>query len=439
VSLVRAIANWRPRTPFYYGWLVLGTAAVGAYSSTGVTQLVMGGIQSFILEDTGWDRSTVAFTSTAGTWVAGLLSPFAGRLADRYGPRGLMPAGAFIVGVCFFVIAGTHTIWQFYLANIIGRAIANPLLIGVVPRTVAVNFFQRRRNLAIGLTSMARPVGGAINIQLVSIIAIALSWRVAYQYMGALALALVIPLFLIMRRRPEDVGLQPDGDAPHQAGESQGKRTARRSAIAKEFDWRPGEAVRTSTFWLILMAESFIILTSGSVNFQIVPYLIDSGLSRPVAAGALSISSLLGAFAGPVWGSLSDRFSPRRLMLTVMVITGAFASLFLFIHSGQQSFFVVIVWGAASGGLNVLGSMMMAQYFGRASYGSITGLMGPIQTGALGLGPTFGALLLNATGGYTALFLSALAAYVLALALIYNVRPPRLPRRAVAEGWAADD
>ena len=99
----------------------------------------------------------------------------------------------------------------------------------------------------------------------------------------------------------------------------------------------------------------------------------------------------------------------------------------------------MIVWGTASGGLTILGSMMIAQYFGRGSYGAITGLMGPFQTGGLGLGPTFGAMLFKATGGYTTLFVSALAAYACAIALIYIARPPRLPRRAQVEAQAAND
>ncbi len=117
-----------------------------------MAQVVLGGIQNLILEDLGWDRRTIAFAVTAGTWTSGLLTPFIGRLVDRHGPRGLMPIVALIVGVCFFRIAGIRCVWQFYLAYVIARTIANPNLVGVVPRTVAVNFFQRKRNLALGLT-----------------------------------------------------------------------------------------------------------------------------------------------------------------------------------------------------------------------------------------------------------------------------------------------
>ena len=441
MSLVKAITDWRPPTPFYYGWLLLGTGAIGAFAATGVSQVVLGGIQNLILEEMRWDRATLAFGVTAGTWMSGLATPFVGRLADRYGPRLLMPAAALVMGVCFFALAGIEAVWHFYAAYIVGRAVANPILIGVVPRTAAVNFFRRRRNLAIALTTMARPFGGAINIQIISLIARAHDWRVAYRALGVFSFAIAIPLFLIMRRRPEDLGLRPDGDedpAPARSvSEHVSDPRAELSEQEPEFDWRPGEAVRTPTFWLIAGASSLIVLTDGSVLFQVVPFLKDSGLSQAVAAVALSLSSLLGALANPFWGLLSDKFSPRKMALVLLMVSALIVLLFIPASSGSQRFIIVVVWGTTTGGLGILGSMLMARYFGRASYGSITGLTGPFQTGALGLGPTLSAVLFNLTDGYTTLFIYSAVSYTLAMFLIYGARPPRLPQRAVAEGWAA--
>ena len=442
---MRSIADWRPRTPFYYGWLILAASAAGTYAATGATQLVLGGVQNFIFEDMGWERSTIAYAVTAGTWASGLLTPFVGRLADRYGPRGLMPLAAFIAGLCFFAIAGIQAVWHFYAAYIIARAIANPMLVGVVPRTAAVNFFSRRRNLALGISAMARPFGGAINIQIFSLIALASSWRTAYRVQGVTALLLVIPLLLVMRRRPSDIGLQPDGiparQTPSPAAQSsrpdQAERSASRasqpSPTPREFDWRASEAAATPAFWLIVAAEALVILISGTINFQVVPYLRDAGISPALAAGALSVSSLLGSLGNPFWGWLSDMFSPRRLALITLAASGLAVSLFLFTPQGAASVATVIVYGALSGGLNILGQMMIAQYFGRASFGSITGLMGPFQTGALGFGPTFGALLFRATGGYRAIFLCGVVSYIIALGCILAARPARLPKRARQE------
>ena len=420
----------------------MAMAALGTYAATGVAQVVIGGIQNLIFEDMGWDRSTIAFAVTAGTWTSGLLAPIFGRLVDLHGPRRLMPTAAMIAGVSFIALAGVREVWHFYAAYIVARAIANPNLVGVVPRTVAVNFFNRKRNLAIGLVSTFRPVSGAINIQLISLIAAASSWRVAYRMLGVFSMLLVIPLFLIMRHRPEDIGLLPDGDdrpaptrrQPAGAGSPASDLERRTSGAgqgpgdevgqASEDSWSAGEALATSAFWLIVTAEMLTILASGTVGYQIVPFLVDSGISQPVAVIALSLSSLLGALVNPIWGLLADRYQPRLLATFATIITLAAASLFIPTSGGSGGFFVAIIWGIASGGLNVLGSMMLAQYFGRGSYGTITGLTGPFQMVFLGLGPTFGSLLFRYTDGYTVLWYYALVSYTIATVLIFSARRP---------------
>ena len=434
MSLIKSITSWRPQTPFFYGWLVLGTASLAAFAATGVAQIVIGGIQNLIFEDLEWDRSTIAYAVTAGTWTSGLLTPFFGQLADRYGPRWLMPAATIVVGICFFAISGVRAVWHFYAAYIVARAIANPILIGVVPRTAAVNFFRRKRNFVLGLSATARPVGAAANVQIISLIAQGFSWRIAYRFLGVFSLVLAVPLFLIMRRRPEDIGLQPDGDRPPQTGGllKQRDHTPEKPSQSepREFGWRVGEAAATSTFWMIVVADSLAMVAGGALGFQIVPFLKDAGLSQTVAAVALSLAILLGALVNPGWGYLADRFPARRLGLIGLVVTAVIMSLLLVTDSGPWVFVLVILWGTASGGLTILSNMMLAQYFGRSSFGAITGLMGPFQIGALGLGPTFGAVLFNLTGDYKSLFLFGVAAYSLALVLIYGVRSPKAPRKA---------
>ena len=429
LAYLRAIlrlVNWTPRTPVFYGWVVLGMASLGTYAATGVAQVVIGGIQNLIFEDLGWDRSTIAFAVTAGTWMSGFLAPVFGRLVDDHGPRRLMPPAALIAGASFIALGGIREVWHFYAAYTVARAIANPALVGVVPRTVAVNFFNRKRNLAIGLVSTFRPVSGAINIQIISIIAAASSWRVAYRLLGAFSILLVVPLFLIMRRRPEDIGLRPDGDESLSARRttSAARRGMHSAPSSAESSWTAGEALVTSAFWFIVSAEMLTILTSGTVGFQIVPFLVDSGMSQPVAVIALSLSSLLGALVNPGWGILADRYQPRLLATMATVVTLVTAAFFIPTAGGAGGFVVAIVWGIASGGLDVLGSMMLAQYFGRASYGTITGLMGPFQMVFLGLGPTLGALLYRATDGYSVIWYYALGAYAIATVLIFSARRP---------------
>ena len=184
VAVLGPIAGWRLKTPFYYGWLVLGITALGTFVSTSVGGLVLGGTQSSILEEMRWRRSTIGLAVTVGVWCSELISPVVGSLSDRYGARWLMPFGAACLGISLYFISKVGAVWQFYLIVIIGRAVSQPILTGVVPRAIAVNFFRRRRNFALSLAGISRPISAALNIQLISLVALAYGWRIAFRFLG---------------------------------------------------------------------------------------------------------------------------------------------------------------------------------------------------------------------------------------------------------------
>ena len=426
-TALRSLARWHPRPRFYYGWLVLGTASLGAFIATGVAQTVLGAVQDLIAQDMGWQRATLAFAATAATWISGLTMPFVGKLVDRFGPRYIMFAAALVVASAFFALSGVQSVWQFYLAYIIARSFAGPNLQNVVPRTVAVNFFRRKRNLALGITALNRIGGEALNIQLITLIAGVAGWRAAYRTLGLVALPLAIPLALIMRKRPEDIGLLPDGD---KAERMPGAGAAGGASRPAEFDWRAGEVVFTAAFWCIVWAEFLAVSTTAAVGFQLAPFLSDAGLSQTAAAAAITAGVLLGGLSVPLWGHLSDKSGIKRLTLIALGATAAATLAFTLLDARQFGFYITIAWGIASGAIPVIGSMMVGNYFGRASFGALTGLTGPFRTAAMGLGPAMGALLFSATGGYGAMFGAALASYAAAALLNAAARPPTPPARS---------
>ena len=444
-TTLAAALNWRPRTSFYYGWLIILMAALGTFVATGISQLVLGGVQGFIFEDLTWNRSTIALAVTIGTWASGLLAPFVGRLADRYGPRWLMPFGLVVVGLAFFALAGMGSVWQFYVAYILGRAISNPILVGVVPRTAAVNFFRRKRNIALSLTGMSRPVSSSINIQIISVVAVRYGWRVAYRYLGILAFCLTLPLMASMRRRPEDIGLLPDGarpDAPAPEsssgtrtghgpvdGEQEGSRTPT-TGEGTERQWTVRDAMRTRAFWLVGITAGLAILGVSTVDFSLVLYLQDkAGISEAQAAGVLSLSTFL-AIANLLWGYMADRFTPRRCLMVALVCNAMIILYLSTVSSMPAAYTFGVLWGLFTGSVGVLEQMALAQYFGRESYGAIVGSLTPLQMGALGLGPSLGALVHDITGSYDGLIMAVIGVYLLAALLIFLARPPELKRRA---------
>ena len=430
--MLNRLFNWRPRTPFYYGWLILGMSSLATFGASGVSQVVMGGIQVYITNDTGWSPSTISYAATAGTWGSGLIAPFIGRLADRHGPRLLMPAGLIVAGVCFLLLSGVSSVWQFYAAYVLSRAVSNTVLIGLVPRTAAVNFFRRRRNIVLALLSTFRPIAGAINIQLFAVIALAQTWREGFFYLGIFNLALIVPVVLLMRRRPEDIGLAPDGAPVNPGAASTSSSGPERVAVQpSETSWTVREAAKTRTYWFIVATACVGTLASSSVGFSLVPYLVeDAGLSLAAAAGVLSFGTVL-SIANVGWGILSDKFTPRRCLMVTMVGSGALLGYLTMVDSLAEALVFALVWGVFSGAVGSMENMMLAQYYGRDSYGSLLGLFSPFQTTALGLGPSLASLLRTVSGSYGLLYIVMVAAYLASAALLYLARAPQ---RAVAAG-----
>ena len=421
--------NWKLSPPFYYGWVIMIMVAVGTFAATGLTQLVLGGIQTFILDDTQWKGSSLAFAVTLGTWVSGMTSPFMGRLADRHGPRILMPLGAVIAAASFFILSRSTSIWHFYLAYIFGRGFSNPMLVGVVPRTAVVNFFRRRRNLALAMNSMFRPLGGSVNIQFISMVTLSSGWRTAYFVLGIFALVISVPLGLVMRRRPEDLGLQPDGQNIETTSLNNTGYVGSSSSIeglqeGEEISWTTQEAIRAPAFWIVGIIAVLSLISSATLGFSMVPYLKDAtGMSTVQAAGILSFSTVL-SLSNIAWGYLADRYTPKRMLMIALSMTIVLVVYLLFLDSFKEALLFGLMWGLVTGTVGVLEQMLLAQYFGRKSYGSISSLLSPIQMLALGTGPILGAGIRDLTGSYDQLFTGLIGLYVVALLLLIKVRTP---------------
>ena len=421
--------NWRPRTPFYYGWLVLGLSGAGAFVATAIAGVVLGGIQPYILDDTGWSPTSIGLAAGCGVWLSGLFAPFAGRLADRHGPRLLMPAGVIILGVSMIAIGGAQTAWLFFIFAVIGRSVSQPLLIGVVPRTMAVNFFNRRRNIALAFTGMFRPISGALIIQAFSAIAVLADWRTAFRYLGFFSLALAVPMLIIMRRRPEDIGLLPDGvqrdpSIAGATGAGGSGASAGSNRAAAEVSATAREAMRTQAFWLMASVAFLNVAASSGLGFILVPHLRESaGLTTPQAAGVLSVSTFL-ALTSLIWGQLAGRLTARWCIVAALALSAASALALLRVDSLLWAYVFGVLWGLFHSAMDVLIYILLAEYFGRNSYGAIAGMLRPFEASGLGVGQIVGPLIFELTGSYTLMIAISAALLTLSAALMVLSRGP---------------
>ena len=418
-----------PKKPrIFYGWRILGVILLTGLFAGPTSQVFIGLLVDPINADTGWSKTSIAGAVTFGGVLAGFSAPFVGVLADRYSPRVLMTLGVLLMGGSFFLIAGAGGVWVLVLGYGVARGIAQNMIAGVVPRVVVVNWFRRMRGRAIGLVGTAHPVGTfAMGPAALFIIEQGLTWRWVWIIFGAAVLALLtLPNALVIRRTPEEMGLLPDG------ADSPGSADAAREASAREAEqsWTLGEAVRTPAFTLIILS---IILTNyggGGLPFHMPQYYAQQGLAAAVGVAAVSMFAISGAFANTLWGFLAEHISERILGVFTMLMGLALALGFQFISHPVAAVGYGALLGIAARGEGSILMLLIANYYGRRSYGAISGLVQTALLVGLALGPVIMAQIREATGSYALVFYSAAGTFTLAAILLALAVKPKRPAAA---------
>ena len=397
----------------------------GAFSAASVSQLFMGALLPVLSADLGWPLSGFTGAITLGTLTGGMLSPLMGRLADRHGPRYLATGGALVLAGALVALAYVEHLWQFYLAYVIGRAISQTTLSGDVARTTAVNWFRRMRGRALGLTQMALPLGGSALALLAQVLlSRGMDWREVFTVFGIGAAALILPLALVLRRRPEDIGLEPDGDPPRDAP-APGGSPAPSGPPASEQGWTLRQATRTPAFWLLTASITVGVSANGAVGFHMVNYFEVQGIPRSTAIAVLSVYAVSGALANGLWGFLVERVPERPLAAGTMVAAAVMTAFLLTITSTPAAVAFAILFGLAARGETSLVMIIVAQYYGRRHFGAISGFMIPFQMTGLGMGPLLASLAFDLSGAYVSAFGTVSAVYGITAVLLWLARRPR--------------
>lgn len=406
------------RTRFYYGWIIVAVCFISTFFSGATAQLFTSIMVIPITAEMGWTRTEMAGALTLGVIATGLLDVGLGPLADRFGPRAIVSLGAVVVTAGFFALSGMQELWHFYAAYVIGRGVAQAAISGVVTSTAVTNWFVRRRGRAMRIMGMAFQFSNTLLIPAAGFLTQAASWRWVYGLLGVGTAAFVIgPAALLLRRRPEDVGLLPDGDAARSAAGAE-------HLADPEVSFTAREAMRTQAFWLLAAAQFLMAFVSGSLTFNLAPYFNDVGVSAGAVAIGMSVFALGSGFSSTMWGFLSERFSERNLAIVASLLGAAGTAFFLVTGSDLLAVLFCGFYGITARGEGSLLSLIQARYFGRGSYGAIRGIMGPIAYVSLGFGPLVGSLAFDLWGSYVGFLLALVVCHVLMAGLLVVARPP---------------
>lgn len=427
-----APAGWRGRLPFFYGWLVVAVAFI----TLALIYVVWYGFSVFfvaLIEDFGWSRASAAGAFSVFVMVSGLGGIVTGALTDRFGPEKILPLGAAIIAVGFIACGQMSELWQFYLFYS-GVAAIGVATAGWVPCVATVNrWFSARLGTALGLTSAGVAAGILVMVPLAQYLISTVGWRHAYLVLAVAIFVGVGPLsWLVMRDRPESLGLRKDGVAPSDA--STHAAYLHPQVVDRAWastDWTLVSASRTGRFWLL-----FLMMTLANVFIQMVfvhqvAFLVDGGYDKMVAASIVGLIGFVSMLAKVGWGWASDRLgrevswtlgSVSLLVSIVLLIMTRLAPFPLAIY--LFSFTFAIGYGAVA----PLMPAISADLFAGRNFGAIYGALGV----ANGVGSAFGAWLagyiFDLTGSYIIAFFLAMVLSVVCMASVWFVAPRKVRR-----------
>ena len=432
VSLGPRLAH---RTPFFYGWVILATAASTQVVRNSAASLTIAVFIFPLSEEFGWSRALIAGAASFGGLAASFVSPVVGWLVDRYGARLVLFSSVVILGVSTVSLAWATVPIAFYVAYGVGRVIfSSPVQIG--SSVVVSRWFIRMRGRATGILFWSHSIGLVAFPLIASVIIGVSGWREAWIVLGILVWAIaLLPTGLLLVQQPEDVGLQPDGDAPiprseagrpHSNPPPAGEGTER----AEEPVWTLREAMRTPALWMFAAATGSVFLVQAGVNTHLAAYLRDQGLSAAFAGFGISLNAAFLGLGSLFWGWITERIPPRYAMAAIAVVVGGSSALFIIADSTIEVLTYSTLFGFGVGGLLSVPPVAYADYYGRRSLGVIRGVTEPLTSFGQAIGAVLAGVVFDLTDSYELAFATFAILSGLAMLLVLFARPPR---RAVAE------
>ncbi len=348
-------------------------------------------------------------------------------MIDRFGPRFIMIIGIIVMSGGFFLLSHINSIVTFYIVFVGLISSGASFGTGMPPMITTAKWFVKKRGLAMGIALSGVGLGGLL-LPVLGWVIENYGWRTASNMIGATILVVGLPLAFVMRQSPEKHGLLPDGDQPSSdkiAGQGDPVSLQDEKPSSEiEVNYTIRQALRTPVFWFLALAFGMRQLVVSAIALHQIPFLIDIGISQQTAAtllGSLAVISIVGRLG---FGWMADRFEKRKLMAFSLFQLAIACLIFSGVSSLWQVILFLVIYSPAYGGGASMMFAIRGEYFGRASFGAISGLMDSFQMFGIVLGPLFAGAVYDLTGSYRIAFLIfAASAGISAVIMLFLKRP----------------
>ncbi|HEV2249171.1 MAG TPA: MFS transporter [Candidatus Limnocylindria bacterium] len=410
-------------TRIHYAWVVVAITFLALLVSSSV-RAAPGVLITPLEREYGWDRAAISAAIAVSILTFGLGGPVSGTLVSRFGPRKIILFGCSLVAAGLLAMLTLHQIWQLFVYWGVIVGVGTGAVGSVLGATVAHRWFRSHRGLVIGAFGAATSTGQLIFIPAMASLTVGIGWRAAIQLLIAACVLVLVPVAVLMRDKPEDVGVRA-------FGEQLVLSDADRADDARGTPMRV--AVRTGDFWLL--AGSFFICgytSNGLIGTHLIPHAIDHGFTEVTAAGAVGLMGAMNIVGTLGSGWLSDRYDNRKLLAAYYAFRALSLSLLPLIFDVQGLYLFAFVYGLDWIATVPPTANLVARIYGRASLGTIYGWVYFSHMTGAAIAAYAAGYVHTILGNYHLMFISAALFGVVAAGLALRIQAPARAATAAA-------
>ncbi len=414
------IWNKSPFKIFYGWWIVCASFFITLYIGGAISY----GFTAFfepIEKEMGWSYTQISLAISLRGLEVGLLSPFVGIIADRWGPKRLIFAGVLILVIGLLLLGSTKSLIMFYGAFVL-------LAVGVSACTVTVlltaiaNWFRRKIGVATGIAICGFGFSGLLIPVIVRLIAV-YDWRTAVNILALGMVVTILPMSFLFRHKPEQYGYFLDGQ--EQGTQAYPDESDPEQVIALEIKTK--QALKSGVFWRLALSRIYHHMAVAAIVTHVMPYLSSIGISRSISSLVATLIPLMSIFGRLGSGWLGDEFNRKLIATMVFIMIGC--GILCFAYTSTVHIFLLIPFlfllGIGYGGSNALLPALGREYFGRTNFGSIYGIIEGIGTAGFIVGPAIAGWAYDNWGSYQIIWLLLAGLSVVAIISVFTITPLR--------------
>jgi MFS family permease len=396
----------------YYGWVLVVTLGVTETISWGILYYAFAVYLAPMQAELGWSRGDMTGAFSLALLLAGLTAIPAGRWLDRHGPRLLMTLGSILGSLLVLAWSRVSSLEQLYLVWAgIGLIMAATLYDPAF--ATATRWFERHRVRALTVITLMAGFASTIFIPFAGWLVQVLGWRQSLLILAAiLALGTIAPHALLLRRRPEDLGMHPDGEPMLQ----------RRGEPLRPPGMRVGQALRHASFRWLVVAFWLATISTIAIGVHILPYLEDRGYDATFAASVTGLIGAMQVLARLLLAPFGNRANPRLLAAALLALQPLSLVILLLVRTTPGVFVFVLLFGAQRGLNTLVRPALLAELYGRAEYASIAGVLQFAISLAQAAAPVGVGIAYDLSGSYEPVFWALAVISALAVVAVLPAR-----------------